>query len=92
LKIENGKWKIKGEGYTPYLCWKLNNYFKFPREVTAKLNSKNIMLSWIKKNLLNIKIKHIKTLPKNTIFTSNRKINKLLKTKGKNAYYEISNI
>jgi len=45
LKIENGKWKIKGEGYTPYLCWKLNNYFKFPREVTAKLNSKNIMLN-----------------------------------------------
>ncbi|GAB6073544.1 molybdopterin-dependent oxidoreductase [Nautilia lithotrophica] len=59
-KMENGKWRIKkgspkkssdflgrivGEGITPYLCWKLNNYFKFPSETTPKYNSKNIMLN-----------------------------------------------
>ena len=43
--IENGEWKIKGKGITPYLCWKLNNYFKFPSETTPKYNSKNIMLN-----------------------------------------------
>ncbi len=43
LRLENNK--FKGVGFTPYLCWKLNNYFKFPREVSAKFNSKNIMLS-----------------------------------------------
>ncbi|WP_456479098.1 molybdopterin-dependent oxidoreductase [Nautilia sp.] len=42
--MENGKWKIKGKGITPYLCWKLNNYFKFPYETSPKYNSKNIML------------------------------------------------
>jgi len=42
-KIFSGK--IIGDGFTPYLCWKLNNYFKFPRETNSKFNSKNIMLS-----------------------------------------------
>ncbi|GAB6044739.1 molybdopterin-dependent oxidoreductase [Caminibacter profundus] len=37
--------RIKGEGFTPYLCYKLNNYFKFPRVTTAKIDGKNIMLS-----------------------------------------------
>jgi len=47
LKVKSEKCKVKvvGEGFSPYLCWKLNNYFKFPRETSAKLNSKNIMLS-----------------------------------------------
>jgi len=55
-KMENGEWKtsekssnflgrIVGEGITPYLCWKLNNYFKFPSEPLPKYNSKNIMLN-----------------------------------------------
>ncbi|NPA11030.1 MAG: molybdopterin-dependent oxidoreductase [Epsilonproteobacteria bacterium] len=49
LKVKNEKCKVnvcfEGEGITPYLCWKLNNYFKFPRETSAKYNGKNIMLS-----------------------------------------------
>jgi len=65
LKIENGKLRIKGEGFTPYLCWKLNNYFKFPRETSAKLNSKNIMLSDELK-VLSITLKN--TDPKKVLF------------------------
>jgi len=65
LKMENGKWRIKGEGFTPYLCWKLNNYFKFPREISSKLDSKNIMLSNGLKILSNI-LKH--TNPKRILF------------------------
>jgi hypothetical protein len=42
-KIENGK--IKAEGINDYLCWKLNNYFKFPSESYAKFNGENIMLN-----------------------------------------------
>ncbi len=53
-KIENGKLKIKGEGFTPYLCWKLNNYFKFPRETSTKYKSKNIMLIEALKKLIDI--------------------------------------
>ncbi len=53
-KIENGKWKITGEGITPYLCWKLNNYFKFPSKSTPKYNGKNIMLSEALKKLTDI--------------------------------------
>ncbi|WP_457564132.1 molybdopterin-dependent oxidoreductase, partial [Caminibacter pacificus] len=53
-KIENGKWKITGKGITPYLCWKLNNYFKFPSESTPKYNGKNIMLSEALKKLTDI--------------------------------------
>jgi len=47
LKVKNEKLKIKFEGdsITPYLCWKLNNYFKFPCETSPKYNSKNIMLN-----------------------------------------------
>jgi len=44
-KMENEKWKIKGKGITPYLCWKLNNYFKFPSETVSIYNGKNIMLN-----------------------------------------------
>jgi len=47
LKVKSEKLKVKFEGdsITPYLCWKLNNYFKFPSETTPKYNSKNIMLN-----------------------------------------------
>ncbi|WP_024790433.1 molybdopterin-dependent oxidoreductase [Lebetimonas sp. JH292] len=45
LKTENGKRKIKAEGITTYLCWKLNNYFNFPTEKSPKFNGKNIMLN-----------------------------------------------
>ncbi len=56
LKIENREERIKfrGDNFSPYLCWKLNNYFKFPREVSAKINSKNIMLSDGLKKLIEI--------------------------------------
>jgi len=56
LKIKSEKCKVefKGENFSPYLCWKLNNYFKFPRETSAKLNGKNIMLSEGLKNLVKI--------------------------------------
>jgi len=64
-KIENGKWKIKGVGFTPYLCYKLNNYFKFPRETSAKLNSKNIMLNEGLKKLVEI-LKSVE--PKKVLF------------------------
>ncbi|WP_457561429.1 molybdopterin-dependent oxidoreductase, partial [Caminibacter sp.] len=57
--------KIKGEGITPYLCWKLNNYFKFPRETDAKFNGKNVMLSEGLKKLVSI-LK--KTDPKRVLF------------------------
>ena len=52
LKLEDNK--FKGEGFTPYLCWKLNNYFKFPRETHTKFNSKNIMLNDGLKKLIEI--------------------------------------
>ena len=47
LKVRNEKLKVKfeGDGFSPYLCWKLNNYHKFPREISTKYKSKNIMLS-----------------------------------------------
>ncbi len=62
-KIENEK--FKGEGFTPYLCWKLNNYFKFPRETFVKFKSKNIMLNIGLKNLVDI-LKE--TEPKKVLF------------------------
>ena len=62
-KIENEK--FKGEGFTPYLCWKLNNYFKFPRETSVKFKSKNIMLNIGLKNLVDI-LKE--TEPKKVLF------------------------
>jgi len=68
LRMENGEWriddtsknqkifwgKIIGDGFSPYLCWKLNNYFKFPRATSLKFNSKNIMLSEGLKKLVEI--------------------------------------
>ncbi len=47
LKVKSEKLKVKFEGdfITPYLCWKLNNYFNFPRETSPKFNGKNIMLN-----------------------------------------------
>ena len=63
LKLENKK--FRGGGFTPYLCYKLNNYFKFPREISAKFNSKNIMLSEALKKLTNI-LKN--TEPKRVLF------------------------
>ena len=64
-KMENEKWKINGEGITPYLCWKLNNYFEFPIEYSPKYNSKNIMLSKALKKLTEI----LKTTkPKRVLF------------------------
>ena len=47
LKVKNEKLKVKfeGDGFSPYLCWKLNNYHKFPRKIPTKYKSKNIMLS-----------------------------------------------
>ena len=52
LKLENNK--FRGDGFSPYLCYKLNNYFKFPREISAKFNGKNIMLSESLKKLVEI--------------------------------------
>ena len=63
LKIENGT--FKGDAFSPYLCWKLNNYFKFPRETSAKFNSKNIMLTKGLKKLVEI-LKE--TEPKKVLF------------------------
>jgi len=67
IKIENksNEIKFKGEEFSPYLCWKLNNYFKFPREISAKLYGKNIMLSEsIKKLTKTLK----STKPKKVLF------------------------
>jgi len=64
-KIENGEWKISGDGFTPYLCWKLNNYFEFSRESSTKLYGKNIMLSEGLKKLTKI-LKN--TEPKKVLF------------------------
>ena len=63
-KMEN-KIKFKGLFPTPYLCWKLNNYHKFPRETTPKYNSQNIMLNKALKKLSEI-LKN--TEPKKVLF------------------------
>ena len=52
LDLQNNK--FKGLFPTPYLCWKLNNYFKFPAENIPKYNGKNIMLSDTLKKLKDI--------------------------------------
>lgn len=67
LKVKNEKLKVKFEGdsITPYLCWKLNNYFKFPSETTPKYNSENIMLNKALDKLTEI-LK--KTDPKRVLF------------------------
>ena len=52
LELKNSK--FKGDGFSPYLCWKLNNYFKFPRETSSKINSDNIMLNEELKKLAEI--------------------------------------
>ncbi|WP_456471315.1 molybdopterin-dependent oxidoreductase [Caminibacter sp.] len=57
--------KFKGKGFTPYLCWKLNNYFKFSAEISPKYNGKNIMLNEALKKLTNI-LKH--TNPQKVLF------------------------
>ncbi|GAX88240.1 conserved hypothetical protein [Lebetimonas natsushimae] len=62
-KINNGKWKIVGEGITPFLCWKLNNYFKFSSERFPKYNGKNIMLNEALNKLTNI----LKTIKSNKV-------------------------
>ncbi len=56
---------FQGVNFTPYLCWKLNNYFKFPRETSPKFNGKNIMLSEALEKLTNI-LKN--TEPKRVLF------------------------
>ncbi len=63
LELKNNK--FKGEAFSPYLCWKLNNYFKFPREISPKINSKNIMLTEGVEKLAEI-LK--KTNPKKVLF------------------------
>ena len=67
LQVKNEELKIKfvGDSITPYLCWKLNNYFKFKRETSPKYNSKNIMLSEALKKLVDI-LKN--TEPKRVLF------------------------
>jgi anaerobic selenocysteine-containing dehydrogenase len=57
--------KFKGVSPTPFLCWKLNNYFNFPREVSAKFNGKNIMLN---KSLEKLKKILKNTNPKKILF------------------------
>ena len=85
----NVKWKIKGKGITPYLCWKLNNYFKFPSETTPKYNSKNIMLNWVKNNIIIDKVEFNEKIPENIIYARGGiVINDFLICKGHNAYYE----
>ncbi len=63
LELKNNK--FKGEAFSPYLCWKLNNYFKFPREISPKINIKNIMLTEGVEKLAEI-LK--KTNPKKVLF------------------------
>jgi len=46
--------KFKGLFPTPYLCWKLNNYFHFKRETTPKYYGKNIMLNKALEHLADI--------------------------------------
>jgi len=43
IEISNNK--FTGSFLSSYLCWKLNNYDSFKREINAKFNSKNIMLN-----------------------------------------------
>ncbi len=63
LELKDGK--FKGKNPTFYLCWKLNNYFKFYRETSAWYNGKNIMLSEALNALSNI-LKN--TNPKKVLF------------------------
>jgi len=42
--LEFSEKKFIGLPPTPYLCWKLNNYFKFKRQTNAKYNGKDISL------------------------------------------------
>ncbi|EDM24137.1 molybdopterin-dependent oxidoreductase [Caminibacter mediatlanticus] len=63
VRIEDNK--IKGYGITPYLCYKLNNYFKYKKESLPKFNGKNIMLSYVLNRLIDI-LK--KTEPKKVLF------------------------
>ena len=57
--------KFEGDNFSPYLCWKLNNYFKFSRETAVRFNSKNIMLSEGLKKLTKI---FKNTPPKKVLF------------------------
>jgi anaerobic selenocysteine-containing dehydrogenase len=63
IEISNNK--FTGSFLSSYLCWKLNNYDSFKREINAKFNSKNIMLS----NALNKLFTILKeTEPKRVLF------------------------
>ncbi|MEO1923285.1 MAG: molybdopterin-dependent oxidoreductase, partial [Nautiliaceae bacterium] len=64
-EVELHEGRFKGKGITPYLCWKLNNYFKFSSEKFPKYNGKNIMLRKALEKLKNL-LKN--TDPKKVLF------------------------
>ena len=67
----------------------LNSQFKRDDNIYINENSKNIMLSFVYENFPKDKIKIDNKLPKNIIYSTGRLINKIIKNRGKNAYYEI---
>jgi anaerobic selenocysteine-containing dehydrogenase len=68
----------------------LNSQFKRDNYIYVNPNSKNIVLNWLKQNFTSKLIKYDNNLPENIIYTKGgTTINKILKAKGENAYYEI---
>jgi anaerobic selenocysteine-containing dehydrogenase len=68
----------------------LNSQFKRDENIYINPQSKSIILNWLKKNFNSKSIKYNNNLPKNIIYTKGGiNINKILKAKGENAYYEI---
>ncbi len=66
----------------------LNSQFMQDENLYINPESKNIMLNWINKRFDQQLIKFDENIPVNVIYTRNRCINKYIKAKGANAYYE----
>jgi len=68
----------------------LNSQFKRDKKVYVNPNSNFIMLNWLKQNIEKNKIVFSGEIPKNIIFAKGGYvINKFIKCKGEDAYYEI---
>jgi len=68
----------------------LNSQFERDENVYINPKSKNIMLMWVKENIGMDKIVFDENIPENIVFAKGGAIiNKFLKAKGENAYYEI---
>jgi hypothetical protein len=97
---DNGKFKFLTEKFereskefeivTAKEAKALNSQFKRDENIYVNPQSKKIMLNWLEKNFDKNIIKYDSNLPKNIVFAKGgSQINKILKAKGFNAYYEI---